>query len=775
MVDQTINPQQTQDEIPVDLPPWWFAQKALIDNRFDLLEAAHEENKSYLQRILKLLSKEVDALDSPEATPQTTVRPKDTGKLPIQVTVINDNEKYSYNPTEPGVLASKPLTSTLKIHGNQGCPSGFPLPRIDSDPEKRGDYSMSKELHVGGRGMESPHNTYLSKPKIELQFFDGDNPRSWIRKCQKYFSIFQIPESQKLKLASMYLTGKAEVWFDGYIMQKNRTTWHEFVSDLCHRFSDMMFTDIVEEFNKLSQVTTVEAYQSRFEELKPFMLQHNAYLTDDYFVSSFISGLKEELKHKVKVLEPNTLAAAYRKAKLYELSLEIESKRFKYPYKPSTSTISPSLQKPSLNPLKPPHPQDAKQTLLEYRRANNLCYKCGDKFSPAHQCKLKQFHLMEKEDFSPELEVLQESSDTMAEVPQQDSEGNLEISINALNGNVGYSTLRIKGTIKGRPLSILVDSGSTHSFVTAIWAREGLELVQTKPLTITVANGEKLFSTAKSNKLQWQMQGYNFDHDFRVLSLGGSDMVLGVDWMQKYSPVVMDFNKMTLSFQKDDQLITLQGGSKDNIVKLISGDKLQKLAAKETNMVGEIFLLSADNSPTKTPDLLLPLLEEFTKVFEEPTGLPPSRSHDHGILLHPEAKPVNLRPYRFPHHQKTEVEKQVADMLSSSIIQTSKSQFASPCLLVKKKDGSWRLCVDYRHLNSMTIKDKFPIPVVEDLLDELSGAHYFSKLDLRSGYWQIRIKEEDVPKTAFRIHHGHFEFKVMPFGLTNAPTTFQRP
>lgn len=218
--------------------------------------------------------------------------------------------------------------------------------------------------------------------------------------------------------------------------------------------------------------------------------------------------------------------------------------------------------------------------------------------------------------------------------------------------------------------------------------------------------------------------------------------------------------------------MVLQGDTSTDI-QVVDAKSMQHLLNKNCpGVLAQLCSIQVDK-PAEVHSDLLHILHDFCDVFEEPKGLPPIRIHEHQIPLKTGTQPPSIRPYRYPYIQKNEIEKIVQEMLTSVVIRHSVSPFSSPVLLVKKKDNSWRMCIDYRALNKDTIKDKFPIPIIDELLGELQGARYFSKLDLRSGYHQIRMSPKDVEKTAFRTHEGHYEFLVMPFGLTNAPSTFQ--
>jgi hypothetical protein len=174
-----------------------------------------------------------------------------------------------------------------------------------------------------------------------------------------------------------------------------------------------------------------------------------------------------------------------------------------------------------------------------------------------------------------------------------------------------------------------------------------------------------------------------------------------------------------------------------------------------------------------------PSLEDFTVLHEfrdlfvdEIPELPPRREIDFSIDLLPGSTPISKAPYRMSLPELTEMKIQLQELLDKEYIRPSVSPWGAPVLFVKKKDGTLRLCIDYRQLNKMTIKNKYPLPRINDLFDQVGGEKIFSKLDLRSGYHQVRIKDEDINKTTFRTRYKHYEFVVIPFGLTNAPTTF---
>jgi hypothetical protein len=158
------------------------------------------------------------------------------------------------------------------------------------------------------------------------------------------------------------------------------------------------------------------------------------------------------------------------------------------------------------------------------------------------------------------------------------------------------------------------------------------------------------------------------------------------------------------------------------------------------------------------------VVKEFADVFpEEFPGMPPERELEFTIVLKPGTEPITRTPYRMSTPELQELKMQLKELLDLGLIRPSVSLWGAPAIFIRKKDGSWRLCIDYRQLNKATIKNHYPLPRIDDLFDQMKGARVFSKIDLRSGYHQLRIKEDDVPKTAFKTIFGHYKFTVLPF------------
>lgn len=204
-----------------------------------------------------------------------------------------------------------------------------------------------------------------------------------------------------------------------------------------------------------------------------------------------------------------------------------------------------------------------------------------------------------------------------------------------------------------------------------------------------------------------------------------------VNWRQK-----------TLQFQYQQHQVCLKGVTANTAIcsQLTAAQVRGLVHHNSVAQAVELCMLSSSTDSSESvpvPTEIAQVLEEFASVFEEPKGLPPERAFDHSITLLPGAKPVNLRPYRYNPAQKDEIERQVADMLQNGVIQPSSSPFSSPVLLVQKKDLTWRFCIDYRHLNAITVKNRYPLPIIDEFLDELAGSSIFTSLDLRAGYHQI--------------------------------------
>jgi hypothetical protein len=252
--------------------------------------------------------------------------------------------------------------------------------------------------------------------------------------------------------------------------------------------------------------------------------------------------------------------------------------------------------------------------------------------------------------------------------------------------------------------------------------------------------------------------GRSFGMDLVCIPLSNIDVIFGMNWLI--------FNRVHINCC--EKIVTFPKLEENSL--LMSGKEIKE-SLKEH---GELFVMFASLKLEGGIGIEeLPVVQEFSDVFpEDVMNVPPEREVEFTIDLVPGTSPISMAPYRMSASELSELKKQLEELLEKKFIRPSVSPWGAPVLLVKKKEGSMRLCIDYRQLNKVTIKNKYPLPRIDDLMDQLVGACVFSKIDLRSGYHQIRVKAEDIPKTAFRTRYGHYEYSVMPFGVTNAPGVF---
>jgi hypothetical protein len=334
--------------------------------------------------------------------------------------------------------------------------------------------------------------------------------------------------------------------------------------------------------------------------------------------------------------------------------------------------------------------------------------------------------------------------------------------------------VEVEGKIHDNHISILIDPGASLSYVTPglVELNKLKKVKHAKSWLVQLATGTKRKVTDFIPECELNIDGQSTKLNLNILPLGSYDIIIGMDWLEKHKVILNCYEKSLTYRDENNTVRTIQGIKKPVSVRQISAMQFKKCMNKgcQVYVVQVTNLLEKENKPSLED---FAVLHGFRDVFvDEIPELPPRREIDFSIDLLPGSAPISKAPYRMSLPELTELKIQLQELLDKEYIRPSVSPWGAPVLFIKKKDGTLRLCIDYRQLNKMTIKNKYPLPRINDLFDQVGGEKIFSKLDLRSGYHQVRIKDKDINKTTFRTRYRHYEFVVIPFGLTNAPTTF---
>ncbi|KAI3827783.1 hypothetical protein L1987_01866 [Smallanthus sonchifolius] len=345
-------------------------------------------------------------------------------------------------------------------------------------------------------------------------------------------------------------------------------------------------------------------------------------------------------------------------------------------------------------------------------------------------------------------------------------------NINANEAQANNEVVNGTFLVNSQYASILFDTGADKSFVSLnfepLLAKTRSQLEKT--FTVEVANGDSLTIESIIYDCSLELNEHTFPINLVPMPLGNFDIIIGMDWLSNHHAEVICFENCIRIPLPSGETLRVFGEKPCKGIKLMSCTTAQKYLRKKY-VAFLAHIIQKDVKKKSIQDI--PIIRDFPEVFpEDLSGLPPVRQVEFRIDLVPGANPVARALYRLAPSEMQELASQLQELSNKGFIRPSHSPWGAPFIFVKKKDGSFRICIDYRELNKLTIKNRYPLPRIDDLFDQLQGSTCFSKIDLRSDYHQLRVQEDDIPKTAFRARYGHYEFMVMPFGLTNAPAVF---
>ncbi|KAD6796106.1 hypothetical protein E3N88_07002 [Mikania micrantha] len=579
----------------------------------------------------------------------------------------------------------------------------------------------------------------------------------WVSSMEEVIAISECREDQAVKFAAHSFTEEALHWWNMVKQSK----------------------------------TTADVEGLRWEDLKYWLLNTSTVPhlvnTEERRLKLYVEGLPPRVRTHVKAHAPRTFESTVEISGIvWDDVLEAEplkeepKQKLSHGFKRNRNDKSGSPMKRFRTEEFEKCPKCGRKHGGECRMGTTLCYRCGKTGHFSYDCPSMPkcyncggFGHVSKNCFKPKTITTEFNKPESSKGGEKQKAKARAFTMTKDQADKDLDVVTGTFLINDIPASVLFDSGASMSFVAITFCdklRANVKKIEHAFNVETVLGKSTRVTEVIDDDCYIDIEGHRFPVKLFVITLGGFDVVLGMDWLAKYEANIVCRRNMIFLTALNGSSVTVYGDKVFNAPKVISMIKANKFMRRGCGA----YLAYVIDKEAKVKELEdVPMVCNFPDVFpEDLPGIPPDREIEFQIDVVPGAQPITKAPYRLAPTEMKELMTQLQDLLDKGFIRPSVSPWGAPVLFVKKKDGSMRMGIDYRELNKLTIKNKYPLPRIDNLFDQLQRASWFSKIDLRSGYHQLNVREQDIPKTAFHTCYGHYEFLVMSFGLTNAPVAF---